>query len=108
MAGPSKPPVASRRDLEASKSLYLKNRNLFLKDDEIINIHTATMNCGGRLPGSAQELLPLFEVKDKDSIDAKFVPDVYIIGLQEIVKLNPKNILMQDKKRIDEWRSILT
>lgn len=108
IAGFSGTSAAGRREAEGSKSLHLGRRNVFLKDDEIINIHTATMNCGGRLPASVHELLPLFEVTGKESEDRPFVPDIYIIGLQEIVKLNPKNILMQDRKRIDEWRSRLT
>ena len=36
-----------------------------------------------------------------------FMPDIYIIGLQEIVKLNTNNILIKDKKKVDLWTSML-
>ena len=35
------------------------------------------------------------------------MPDIYIIGLQEIVKLNTKNILIKDKKKVEMWTSML-
>ena len=65
------------------------------------------MNCGGAQPSSIEELMPLFEVTDPASIDAGFNPDIYVIGLQEIVKLNAKNCLIKDKKRIELWSTLL-
>ena len=37
----------------------------------------------------------------------RFMPDIYEIGLQEIVKLNTKNILIKDKKKVEMWTSML-
>jgi hypothetical protein len=36
------------------------------------------------------------------------VPDIYVVALQEIVKLNAKNCLMKDTKKIELWRTMLT
>jgi hypothetical protein len=34
------------------------------KDDSNVGIHCVTMNCGGQSPGSLEDLLPIFEVRD--------------------------------------------
>lgn len=34
------------------------------KDDRNVGIHCVTMNCGGQSPGSLEDLLPIFEVRD--------------------------------------------
>lgn len=65
------------------------------KSNEVLNVHVSTLNCGAQMPESSSELLPLFETK------SDFEPDIYVIGLQEIVALNPKNCLKQDTKKID-------
>ena len=51
------------------------------------------------MPESSNELIPLFDTNNKD-----FEPDIYVIGLQEIVALNAKNCLKKDTKRVDQWR----
>lgn len=61
----------------------------------MLNIHVTTLNCGAQLPETSNELLPLFET------NSDFEPDIYIIGLQEIVALNAKNCLKKDTKRVD-------
>ena len=62
-----------------------------------------TLNCGGQIPESVNDILPMFQSQEKG-----FYPDMYIIGFQEIVKLNAKNVLISnDNKRIEYWRSIL-
>lgn len=66
------------------------------------------MNCGGQQPGSLEDLLPIFEIRDQKSIREEFVPGIYIVALQEIVKLNAKNCLLKDNKRIELWRTMLT
>ena len=35
-----------------------------VKDDRNVGIHAVTMNCGGQSPGSLEDLLPIFEVRD--------------------------------------------
>lgn len=79
-----------------------------IPNQHMINIHTVTLNCGGQIPQSYEELLPCFEIKDQKSLESGFMPDIYIIGLQEIVTLNAKNCLIKDSKRIELWRSMLT
>lgn len=66
------------------------------------------MNCGGQSPGSLEDLLPIFEIRDQKSINEGFVPDIYVVALQEIVTLNAKNCLMKDNKKIELWRTMLT
>jgi hypothetical protein len=72
-----------------------------------INIHCLTLNCGGQVPDSLDELLPLFKIYDSDITKKSFKPHIYIIGLQEIVALNAKNIFMKDKKKVTNWTKIL-
>lgn len=45
-------------------------------------------------------MLPMFDIQDEY---LGFIPDIYIIGLQEIVELNVKNILKKDRKMIETW-----
>ena len=66
------------------------------------------MNCGGQTPDSIEELFPIFEVNDPKSIEHGFLPDVYVVALQEMVTLNAKNCFIKDNKRIELWRSRLT
>ena len=35
------------------------------------------------------------------------MPHIYVVGLQEIVKLNAKNILKKDKKKVELWTTML-
>mmetsp|Transcript_16082 Transcript_16082/g.27153 ORF Transcript_16082/g.27153 Transcript_16082/m.27153 type:complete len:319 (-) Transcript_16082:43-999(-) len=38
---------------------------------------------------------------------SNFSPDIYVVGLQEIVKLNAKNCLIKDTDTINKWREML-
>lgn len=73
-----------------------------VKQHNRIHIHCTTMNCGGRVPDGIAELLPMFELEDD-----YFEPDVYVVGLQEMVPLNAKNCLLKDTKRLELWRTML-
>jgi len=73
-----------------------------VKQNNRIHIHCTTMNCGGRAPDGIAELLPIFELEDD-----YFEPDVYVVGLQEMVPLNAKNCLLKDTKRLELWRTML-
>jgi len=59
------------------------------------------MNCAGLKPVGVQDIIKVFEEPKIHS------PDIYVIACQEIVELNPKNILIKDTKRVDFWRGIL-
>lgn len=79
-----------------------------------INIHCTTLNCGGQEPDSWEELLPIFEIKNtvnmRGSMEQQivsYVPDMYIIALQEMVCLNAKNMMITNKKKLEEWRARL-
>ena len=72
--------------------------------DGQIHIFCATLNCGGQKPKSVDDIIPIFQIKEEHKT---FSPDIYIIALQEIVKLNAKNCLIQDNERINMWRKLL-
>ena len=73
-----------------------------------ISIHCTTLNCGGQVPDSVEELLPIFEINNPQSQQVGFAPDMYIIALQEMVSLNAKNVMITNKKKLDMWRAMLT
>ena len=56
------------------------------------------------MPDNHIELMNLFDIPEANQ---GFTPDLYIIGLQEIVKLNAKNIMIKDKKKVGQWRALL-
>ena len=59
------------------------------------------------MPNGVQDIASLFTVS-KERIREGFNPDIYVIGLQEIVKLNARNCFIKDTKRINLWREYLT
>ena len=67
-----------------------------------ISIYTVSWNVGACQPTEIESLDSLFK---PDRISN---PDVYIIGLQEIVELNASNMMRGDKKIIDVWRAAIT
>jgi len=71
-----------------------------------VSIFSCTLNCGGQLPESSSELKDLFNITPEE-VRRGFDPDIYVIGLQEIVKLNAKNCFIKDNKRVQAWRDYL-
>ena len=51
------------------------------RDSKIVNIHCVTLNCGGQTPPALEALFPIFEVKNKESQQKGFLPDIYVVGL---------------------------
>lgn len=47
------------------------------------------MNCAGEMPDSAEEIAPIFKEGLKKGDE---MPDIIIVGLQEIVALNMQSI----------------
>ena len=66
--------------------------------DNKISIYTVSWNCGAAQPTESESLDSFLK---PDGIND---PDIYIIGLQEIVELNASNMMRDDKKIIDVWR----
>ncbi len=65
------------------------------KETEKFMMHTSTLNCGGETPDNYLELLPIFT-------SSTMLPDIYVIALQEIVKLDAFQILKgKSKKKVD-------
>jgi hypothetical protein len=50
----------------------------------------------------------MLEINDQRVLAQGFAPDIYVIALQEMVKLNTKNCLFKDKKKVDCWGEILS
>ena len=65
---------------EVRKSQTLK-RSSTIENTSKVDVCCVTLNCGGYIPGSLEELVPMFEVRDKESEDLGFQPDIYVIGL---------------------------
>jgi hypothetical protein len=62
-----------------------------------------TLNCGAKQPDNYKELKPLFEVKNGSP-----EPDIIVVGLQEIVKLNALSIFGgKNRTKINEWEQLL-
>ena len=62
-----------------------------------------TLNCAGRQPDSFKELVPLFEKQLKG-----WEPEIIVVGLQEIVKLNAMSIFQgKNRTKIGEWEQLL-
>ena len=59
----------------------MKRSSTLIDNTAKVNVCTVTLNCGGCVPGSLEELVPIFEVRDKDSENQGFIPDIYVIGL---------------------------
>ena len=82
----------------------MESKNPLIRDpdENYIKIHCVTMNCAGQVPSSLEELVPLFLPHEPSP-----KPNIYIVGLQEIVKLNAKNIFKKDKKKVELWTTML-
>jgi hypothetical protein len=64
-----------------------------------INIWVGTYNVNGRSDGARGDLRPwLFPFEETDPL-----PDMYVVGFQEIVDLSPQQIMSSDPTRKREW-----
>ena len=70
--------------------------------DNKLSIYTVTWNVGASQPTESESLDSLLK---HDRIND---PDIYIIGLQEIVELNASNMIKDDKQIISLWRGGIT
>ena len=69
-----------------------------------IKMMIVSINCAGKTPDKYQELLPVFERK----MDEVFEPDIIVVGLQEIVKLNALSVFQgKNKNKMNEWEKLL-
>ena len=74
-----------------------------IKESENFIFHFTTLNCGGDIPDSYLELLSVFSPPDKE-----LRPDIYVIGLQEIVKLDAYQVIQgKNKGQVKSWEKIL-
>lgn len=71
--------------------------------NEKTNMIIVTLNCGAKQPESYRELKPMFERKLEG-----FEPDIIVVGLQEIVKLNAISIFGgKNRTKLAEWEQLL-
>ena len=68
-----------------------------------VNLYVGTYNVGGVRPYESVDISSwLLPFKNT------FIPDIYVVGLQEIVQLNPKQILMgNNSSHIKLWNDII-
>lgn len=71
---------------------------------ERIKMMIVSINCAGKTPDKYQELLPVFERQ----MEGVFEPDIIVVGLQEIVKLNALSVFQgKSKSKMNEWEKLL-
>ena len=71
--------------------------------DQTINLFVGTWNFAGKDPNEDDKIIDwLYPIKNSAS------PDIYVIGLQEIVELNIENIIFSlNEKQIKKWTDII-
>ncbi len=81
-----------------------KYEDKFTTNEELL-LFIGTWNVGGK---ELKDGVMLFEWLYPNTKQGK-TPDIYIIGLQEIVSLNAKNIvLLSNNSKVDFWRNLIT
>lgn len=74
------------------------------KSWEDIYLNVVTWNCAGNAPPPSFDLTNILYHEGQ----SKFA-DIFIIGLQEIVKLNAKSVIQgKDRERVMLWENIIT
>lgn len=69
-----------------------------------LNVGVVTWNCAGNVPTANFDITNIL-TPDKDS---HVLPDLYIVGLQEMVKLNAKSVIKgKDVERVMLWEQII-
>lgn len=72
---------------------------------ENLKVKVFTWNCAGNAPPSPQFDISHLILPPEES---QIVPDIYVIGLQEMVKLNAKSVIKgKDKERVLLWEDIV-
>lgn len=70
---------------------------------EKTNLSIVTLNCAGKQPDSYKDLIPIFQRQLEG-----YEPDIIVVGLQEIVKLNAMSIFGgKNKTKIAEWEQLI-
>ncbi len=85
--------------IKASLEKKLKEMSRVFKQTQNITMCILTWNCGGNQPSQTFDISNILMLEDRS-----IQPDVYIIGLQEMVKLNAKSVLQgKDQARMMLW-----
>jgi hypothetical protein len=83
--------------LRRQKSLTVRSQYINKKE---LRICVGTWNVGGKLPPNDFEI--------DDWLDVNHPADIYVLGLQEIVPLNPSNIFVAvDTRPVPKWEKII-
>ena len=70
---------------------------------EKTNLSIVTLNCAGKQPDSYKDLIPIFQRQLEG-----YEPDIIVVGLQEIVKLNAMSIFGgKNKTKLAEWEQLI-
>ena len=69
-----------------------------------IKVQVLTWNCAGNTPSEKFDISNILMPEEQG-----LLPDVFIIGLQEMVKLNAKSVIQgKDRDRVMLWETIVT
>ncbi|KAK2404340.1 type IV inositol polyphosphate 5-phosphatase [Trifolium repens] len=83
--------------LRRQKSLTIRSQYINKKE---LRVCVGTWNVGGKLPPNDFEI--------DDWLDINHPADIYVLGLQEIVPLNPSNIFVAvDTRPVPKWEKII-
>ncbi len=86
------------RALEDNYSEYCREQNILT--------YVGTYNIGGKEHKEPLELIDWLLPDELKSLEK--IPEMYIIGLQEVVELNASNILISsNSSKVDYWKSNL-
>ena len=97
---PHQRPYGIRASLDKQMEKYYDQ---FLTMDNII-LEVFTWNCAGQAPPPNLDIHDLLA-----PADPAIVPDIYVIGLQEIVKLNAKSVIEgKNSERVALWLSLIS
>ena len=98
-------PMQMPYGIKASLEKQLEKYQQHYTQWENIRVKVFTWNCAGNPPPSPQFDISNLILPPEES---KIVPEIYVIGLQEMVKLNAKSVIKgKDRDRVMLWEDIV-
>lgn len=87
-------------DDNSIKRKYLQKKSL--------NIFVGSWNSAGKPPSFANDLTDWFINNINRQTNPNYSPDIIVIGMQEIVKLNASNILIKsNEEKVKQWKALI-
>eukprot|EP00300_Choanocystis_sp_HF-7_P015262 c18990_g1_i3.p1 GENE.c18990_g1_i3~~c18990_g1_i3.p1 ORF type:complete len:849 (+),score=195.30 c18990_g1_i3:319-2547(+) len=76
----------------------LRQRREEFSEKSTISVHVCTWNVNGKV----------FDAELESWLQPELRPDIFVVGLQEVVDLTAQNLIMTDATRANEWEKALT